>query len=280
MTTRSLVRSSSSAMRMLSRELQVLTNNFGAQYGRNAGSIVNYITKSGTNAFHGTLFENYVGSWAARLPRAKRAPFLAFARRARSALRARPARPRSFLVSLPMSLAGLLGGPVLKDKLFFFAGLLFRRVTNGSSPQISTTLTPTPLGLTQLQAAFPNNPFVTSLLNQGPYSVKTGNPSPVATSNMAVCASTTACPAGFPHGAVRHHPAAAAQYIEWTMRRSIGAIGRRPPKIASSFGTCIRTLRPPSRVQPQRFRQATTTTRRTRFTPLVQTTRTRSRPDG
>ncbi len=60
------------------QELQVLTNNFGAQYGRNAGSIVNYITKSGTNAFHGTLFENYVGSWGSSLTQGQKSALLGF----------------------------------------------------------------------------------------------------------------------------------------------------------------------------------------------------------
>ena len=39
------------------QELQVITNNFSAQYGRNQGAIVNYVTKGGTNEFHGRLFE-------------------------------------------------------------------------------------------------------------------------------------------------------------------------------------------------------------------------------
>jgi outer membrane receptor protein involved in Fe transport len=39
------------------QEYQVITNNFSAQYGRNQGAIVNLVTKSGTNDFHGTLFE-------------------------------------------------------------------------------------------------------------------------------------------------------------------------------------------------------------------------------
>jgi len=38
-------------------EVQIITNNFSAQYGRNQGAIVNYVTKSGTNQFHGSLFE-------------------------------------------------------------------------------------------------------------------------------------------------------------------------------------------------------------------------------
>ena len=31
-------------------EIQIITDNFGAQYGRNMGSVVNYVTKSGTNS--------------------------------------------------------------------------------------------------------------------------------------------------------------------------------------------------------------------------------------
>jgi outer membrane receptor protein involved in Fe transport len=39
------------------QEIQVITNNYSAQYGRNQGAIVNYVTKAGTNEFHGSAFE-------------------------------------------------------------------------------------------------------------------------------------------------------------------------------------------------------------------------------
>jgi len=38
-------------------EFRVLTNTFDAEYGRNSGSVVNVVTKSGTNNFHGNMYE-------------------------------------------------------------------------------------------------------------------------------------------------------------------------------------------------------------------------------
>ncbi len=177
-------------------EVQVITNNFSAQYGRNMGSVVNYITKSGTNSIHGTAFENYVGSWGSSLTQGQKSPLLGFCN---------PAAPTTGCITpvVPRVTAneygGTVGFPIWKDRLFGFGGTLFRDVTNGASASTTTTPTPTPTGISELAAAFPGNPFVTSLQNTGPYSVKLGNPQPIAStiSTVTVCAAAvSACPAG------------------------------------------------------------------------------------
>jgi len=43
-------------------EMKVLTNTYDAQYGRTGGGVVIFVSKSGTNDFHGTLFENFQNS--------------------------------------------------------------------------------------------------------------------------------------------------------------------------------------------------------------------------
>ena len=40
-------------------EFRLITNSFSAEYGKFTGAVMNTVTKSGTNSFHGTLFEFY-----------------------------------------------------------------------------------------------------------------------------------------------------------------------------------------------------------------------------
>ena len=85
------------------QEVNISTNNFDPEQGMTGGAAITVITKSGTNQFHGVLFEYHEDS----------------------ALRARqffeteantPSKPKSVLNDF----GGTFGGPVKKDKLFFF----------------------------------------------------------------------------------------------------------------------------------------------------------------
>lgn len=159
-------------------EIEVVSDNYNAQYGRNSGAVVNYITKSGTNAFHGSAFELYQGSFLSSLTNDEKTPLFGFCTPGED-----PTTTGCIPPTLPRSIenrfGATLGGPILKNKLFFFGSGYWDRVRTGAIPQTSTTLTPTPTGLQQLAAAFPGNSSVAAITNYGPYGIKVGNPVPV-----------------------------------------------------------------------------------------------------
>ncbi|MGA2535459.1 MAG: TonB-dependent receptor, partial [Terracidiphilus sp.] len=160
------------------QEIQVVTNNFSAQYGRNMGSVVNYITKTGTNSFHGSAFEMYTGSFLSSLMQFQKDPQFGFCAAGVSPTTGCTA------VFVPRfdqnNYGGTVGGPILKDKLFFFGGTYWtHQYQSGTVDTSDGALSPDPTGLTQLQAAFPSNPGVAALVAGGPYSVKTGIPTPI-----------------------------------------------------------------------------------------------------
>lgn len=82
------------------KEVKIITNNFSAEFGRNSGAQVQYITKSGTNQFHGELYH--------------------FLRNDK--LNARDWFDRSGRASISRfnQFGGVLGGPVIKNKTHFF----------------------------------------------------------------------------------------------------------------------------------------------------------------
>jgi len=85
------------------REYQVNTSNYSAEYGRSAGGVINAVTKSGTNEFHGTAFlYDRNNKWGARNP-------LSFVNGV--AYKAPDVR---------YQFGGAVGGPIVKDKAFFF----------------------------------------------------------------------------------------------------------------------------------------------------------------
>src|SRR5438105_9836817 len=85
------------------QEFQQLTLNMSAQYGNSAGSITNLITKAGTNSWHGSAWEFL------RNDKLDANNFFLN----RNAVTRPPLRFNQF--------GGTLGGPIVKDKLFFFA---------------------------------------------------------------------------------------------------------------------------------------------------------------
>jgi outer membrane receptor protein involved in Fe transport len=155
-------------------ELQIVTN-YSAEYGRNMGAVVNYVTKSGTNQFHGSGYEFYQGSLFDSLRNQDKNPVFGFCV---------PGENPSDGCTVPKvsrfvdnRFGGTVGGPILKDKMWFFGSTNFERQRTGGSPSSSAPLiTPTPTGVQQLQTAFPGNPAVNALATIGPTAVNGGAP--------------------------------------------------------------------------------------------------------
>lgn len=153
-------------------EVQVITN-YSAEYGRNTGSVVNYVLKSGTNQFHGTAYELWDGDTFDSLQNQQKNPLLGFCAPGQSNGCIAPVVPRF----VNNRFGGTVGGPIKKDKIWFFASTNQDRQRTGGSPQSTAPfLTPDAKGIQALQAAFPNSPGVAALAAFGPTSVKIGTP--------------------------------------------------------------------------------------------------------
>jgi len=122
-------------------EFRIQTSTFAPEYGRTPGAQISVVTKSGTNTFHGTAFEYFrndkldANDWFAN----------------RSALARPELRQNDF--------GGVLGGPIRKDKLFFFGSCEGLRVRQ---PQVANTYVPSlasrqnaPAAVQPLLDAFP-----------------------------------------------------------------------------------------------------------------------------
>jgi len=104
-------------------EVKMVTNTINPEYGRNSGAILNAVTKSGTNSFHGDGFWFY------------RDTFLN--------------THNFFSQSVPVFhqnlLGGTIGGPVWKNKVFFFYSLQVTRARQPGAAQNNTVYTPAQL---------------------------------------------------------------------------------------------------------------------------------------
>jgi hypothetical protein len=107
-------------------EFKILTNNYGAEYGRTSGGIVNQVIKSGTNAFHGGVFEFFRNDDL----------------NARNYFQLERTRFNRNLFG------GTLGGPIHKDKTFFFISYQGARRIEGQVAPILTVLSPAQRGCT------------------------------------------------------------------------------------------------------------------------------------
>jgi hypothetical protein len=123
------------------QEFRIQTSTFAPEFGRTPGAQVSVVTKSGTNAFHGTFFEYLrndvldANDWFAD----------------NKGLRKPELRQNDF--------GGVLGGPIIRDKLFFFGSYEGLRIRQ---PQIANSYVPTlatrrsaPAAVQPLLNAFP-----------------------------------------------------------------------------------------------------------------------------
>jgi hypothetical protein len=98
------------------QEFRVLTNTFDAEYGRNSGSVVNVVTKSGTNDLHGNVYEFF------RNTKLNANPYCF------TAVDGVPCDKPQFNQN---QFGGTFGGPIIKDRTFFFTSYEGRRIRQG-----------------------------------------------------------------------------------------------------------------------------------------------------
>jgi hypothetical protein len=115
------------------KEMKIIESNFSAQYGRTSGGFVEYTTKSGTSAFHGSVYDyyNYQGLNATGELIAKKAP--------------ERKNNWGFLVGGPVVIPKLYDGR--KHKTFFFTDFDLLHYSQGALPSFQNT-NPLPAFLT------------------------------------------------------------------------------------------------------------------------------------
>src|SRR6202453_4811595 len=131
-------------------ECRVITNTFDAEYGRNSGSVVNVITKSGGNTFHGNIYEYF-----------------------RNTILDARGYPDTTTPQLNQNqFGGTFGGPIKKDRTFFFLSYEGRRIRDGVPGQLLNVPTAAEFGGDfSAQGPFSggiSNPFVAQVLDGRP----------------------------------------------------------------------------------------------------------------
>ena len=161
-------------------EFQIITSNFTAENGRSSGAQVALVTRSGTNEFHGTVFEFY------QTPRFHANAFINNLNR--------QGKPQ-FIQHI---YGGSVGGPIIKNRTFFFFNLqkLFASETRSVTRTVYTTQARQ--GLFRYIRGRQNNPAGTS----GAVVDASGNViagiTPCATLSATACLATYSVPANDP----------------------------------------------------------------------------------
>lgn len=101
-------------------EFKILTNNYSAEYGRTSGGIVNQVIKAGSNSFHGDVFEFFRND----------------------ALNAADYFTKTVTPFKRNTFGGTLGGPIRKDKTFFFIAYQGERKREGQTAKVLEVLSP------------------------------------------------------------------------------------------------------------------------------------------
>lgn len=125
-------------------EVAVLSN-FEAEYGRNSGGVINIVTKSGTNEFHGSLFEFFRNN----------------ALDARNLFNPEPLPQTAFRNN---QFGGALGGPIVRNRTFFYFAYEGQRERVGLNSQARV---PDAREIAALGG--PANPVITQLLARNPW---------------------------------------------------------------------------------------------------------------
>ncbi len=118
-------------------EISAQTGNFGVEFGRAGGGVFNVVTKSGSNALHGTLLWRYQSQRFNSISNLDRLNGI----------------PQSVFSSNVFGFTA--GGPVRKNRTFFFAGL--QRNDTHSTANFTVTV-PTADAVLRLRSLFPGNP--------------------------------------------------------------------------------------------------------------------------
>jgi hypothetical protein len=122
-------------------EFRVVNNSFGAEYGRALGGIVNIVTKSGTNDYHGSIYD-YLQNNAIDADS--------------------PLALQGFTTLRQNQFGATLGGPIAKDKTFFFANYEGQR--RAQSPTYPAVLVENLAAINTVKESFGLDPESLNLL--------------------------------------------------------------------------------------------------------------------